>query len=101
MRVRASLSPYQSLPLQIKPQITPTKNGGRFDIMIYPRSADGKPIEKIELTLPMPKSTTTVNATCNLGQYMYDPVNKTVRWEVGKLQLKDRAPALSGTFNTR
>ncbi|KAG0750595.1 hypothetical protein G6F57_000571 [Rhizopus arrhizus] len=100
MSYRASLSPYQSLPLQIKPQITPTKNGGRFDIMIYPRSADGKPIEKIELTLPMPKSTTTVNATCNLGQYMYDPVNKTVRWEVGKLQLKDRAPALSGTFNT-
>jgi AP-3 complex subunit mu len=64
------------MPLQIKPQIMPTKNGGRFDITIHPRSTDGKPIEKIVLTLPMPKSTSSVNATCNLGQYMYDPVNK-------------------------
>jgi hypothetical protein len=54
----------------------PTKNGGRFDISIQPRSTDGKPIEKIVLTLPMPKSTSSVNATCNSGQYMYDPVNK-------------------------
>lgn len=64
------------MPLQIKPQIMPTKNGGRFDISIQPRSTDGKPIEKIVLTLPMPKSTSSVNATCNSGQYMYDPVNK-------------------------
>lgn len=69
--------------------------------MIHPRSTDGKPIEKVALTFPMPKSTTSVNATCNSGQYMYDPVNKSIRWEVGKLQLKDRAPALSGTFHTR
>lgn len=54
----------------------PTKNGGRFDITIHPRSTDGKPIEKIVLTLPMAKSTSSVNATCNSGQYMYDPVNK-------------------------
>ncbi|CEI94906.1 hypothetical protein G6F70_004747 [Rhizopus microsporus] len=100
MSYRASLSPNQALPLHIKPQITSTKNGGRFDIMIHPRSTDGKPIEKVALTFPMPKSTTSVNATCNSGQYMYDPVNKSIRWEVGKLQLKDRAPALSGTFHT-
>lgn len=67
------------MPLQIKPQIMPTKNGGRFDISIQPRSTDGKPIEKIVLTLPMPKSTSSVNATCNSGQYMYDPVNKVCR----------------------
>lgn len=89
------------MPLQIKPQITPTKNGGRFDISIQPRSTDGKPIEKIVLVLPMPKSTTSVNATCNSGQYMYDPVVKSIRWEVGKLTQRDRAPVLSGTFNTR
>lgn len=64
------------MPLQIKPQIMPTKNGGRFDITVHPRSTDGKPIEKVVLTLPMPKSTTSVNATCNFGQYMYDPVIK-------------------------
>lgn len=82
---RASLSPYQAMPLQIKPQIMPTKNGGRFDISIQPRSTDGKPIEKIVLTLPMPKSTSSVNATCNSGQYMYDPVNKVTLSKVGNV----------------
>jgi AP-3 complex subunit mu len=64
------------MPVQIKPQIMPTKNGGRFDISIQPRSTDGKPIENIVLTIPVPKSTSSVNATCNSGQYMYDPANK-------------------------
>ncbi|KAI8647861.1 AP-3 complex subunit MU-1 [Parasitella parasitica] len=100
MSYRATLSPYQAMPLQIKPQIMPTKNGGRYDITVHPRSTDGKSIEKIVLVLPMPKSTTSVNATCNYGQYMYDPVNKSIRWEIGKLSQRDRAPVLSGTFST-
>jgi hypothetical protein len=52
---------------------------GKFDISINPRSTDGKPIEKVVVTIPMSKSTTTVNATCNVGQYMFDPVTKV--WE--------------------
>ncbi|KAI8350120.1 AP-3 complex subunit MU-1 [Blakeslea trispora] len=100
MSYRASLSPFQAIPIQVKPQILPTKNGGRFDITVHPRSTDGKPIEKVVLILPVPKSTSSVNATCSFGQYMYDPVNKTIRWEIGKLSLRDRAPVLSGTFST-
>ncbi|KAI8887102.1 clathrin adaptor, mu subunit [Backusella circina FSU 941] len=100
MSYRTTLSPYQAIPLQVKPQIIPTSNGGRFDISVQPRSTDGKPIENVVITLPMPKSSTSVNATCNVGQYMYDPVNKSIRWEIGKLQLRDRAPVLSGTFST-
>lgn len=49
---------------------------GKFDITIHPRATDGKPIEKVLLILPMPSSTVGVNATCNTGQYMYDPVSK-------------------------
>lgn len=100
MSYRASLSPYQAMPLQIKPQMIPSKNGGRFDISVHPRSSDGKAIEKVVLTLPMPKTTTNVNATCNMGQYMYDPVNKTLSWDIGKLTQRDRAPVLSGTFSS-
>ncbi|KAI8977042.1 Mu homology domain-containing protein [Mycotypha africana] len=100
MSYRASLSPYQAMPLQIKPQITSTNNGGRFDIKVQPRSTDGKPIEKVVLTLPMPRATQSVNASCNFGQYMYDPVRKSITWDIGKLSLKDIAPTLSGTFST-
>lgn len=67
------------MPLQVKPQILPTKNGGKFDITVLPRSTDGKPIEKVAISLPMPKSTTSVSATCNVGNYMYDPVTKVTR----------------------
>ncbi|KAG0169220.1 AP-3 complex subunit mu-2 [Apophysomyces sp. BC1015] len=100
MSYRAPLSHHQAMPLQIKPQILPSKNGGKFDLSVHPRSTDGKPIERVTLTLPMPKSTTSVNATCNVGQYMYDPVTKTIKWEIGKLQQRERAPMLSGTFSS-
>ncbi|ORX59464.1 clathrin adaptor, mu subunit [Hesseltinella vesiculosa] len=100
MSYRVALSPYQAMPLQIKPQILPTKNGGKFDITVHPRSTDGKPIEAIVLSIPMSKSTTSVNATCNVGNYMYDPITKTVKWEISKLQQRERAPMLSGTFSS-
>ncbi|KAI8072835.1 AP-3 complex subunit MU-1 [Gongronella butleri] len=100
MSYRVGLSPYQAMPLQVKPQILPTKNGGKFDISVLPRSTDGKPIESIVLSIPMPKSATSVNATCNVGNYMYDPVTKMVKWEISKLQQRERAPMLSGTFSS-
>ncbi|ORZ25049.1 AP-3 complex subunit MU-1 [Absidia repens] len=100
MSYRVALSPYQSMPLQVKPQILPTKNGGKFDISVLHRFSDGKPIENVTVSLPMPKSTTNVSATCNVGNYMYDPVTKTINWEIGKIQQRERAPMLSGTFNS-
>ncbi|CAO3614110.1 unnamed protein product [Cunninghamella blakesleeana] len=100
MSYRVALTPYQAMPLQIKPQILPNKNGGKFDISVHHRSTDGKPIERVTLTLPMPKSTASVSATCNVGNYMYDPVTKTIKWEIGKLQQRERAPMLSGTFSS-
>ncbi|KAI8379454.1 AP-3 complex subunit MU-1 [Radiomyces spectabilis] len=100
MSYRAALSPYQAMPLQVKPQFLPSKNGGKFDISVHPRTSDGKPVEHITITIPMPRSTTSVTATCNIGQYMYDPVSKTIKWDISKLQQRERAPMLSGTFNS-
>lgn len=73
------LSQYQAMPLHVKPQILPSKNGGKFDISVTPRSTDGKPIERVRLTIPMLKTTVSINATCNVGQYMYDPVTKVCK----------------------
>lgn len=63
-----------------------TKNGGKFDLTLQARSTEGKSIENVLLVLPMAKSVTSVNATCNVGGYMFDPVskvgvrNKRERW---------------------
>ncbi|KAI7862772.1 CBN-APM-3 protein [Spinellus fusiger] len=99
MSYRAILSHQNALPIQIKPTLLLSKTGGKFDITVHPRFAD-KVMERVVLTLPMPKGTTGVNATCNIGQYMYDPVSKTIKWDLGKLQLKERSPILSGTFSS-
>ncbi|KAJ2964242.1 hypothetical protein NQZ79_g772 [Umbelopsis isabellina] len=101
MSYRVNLPGQQILPLQVKPQFYNTGNGGKFDISINPRSTDGKPIEKVVVTIPMTKSATTVNATCNVGQYMYDPVTKSIKWEISKIQIRDRTPMLSGTYSSR
>ncbi|KAM3586183.1 hypothetical protein VKS41_002711 [Umbelopsis sp. WA50703] len=100
MSYRVNLPGQQILPLQVKPQFYNTGNGGKFDISINPRSTDGKPIEKIVVTIPMTKSAATVNATCNVGQYMYDPVTKSIKWEISKIQIRDRTPMLSGTYSS-
>ncbi|KAI9311783.1 Mu homology domain-containing protein [Dichotomocladium elegans] len=100
MSYRVALNHFQAMPLQVKPQILLSQNGGKFDITVHPRTSGGKPIENVVLTLPMPKSTNNVNATCNSGQYMYDPVTKSIRWDIGKIQPRDRAPMLSGTFRS-
>ncbi|KAH8556450.1 Mu homology domain-containing protein [Umbelopsis sp. PMI_123] len=99
MSYRVNLPQQQILPLQVKPQFYNTANGGKFDLSINPRSTDGKPIEKVVVTIPMSKGTTSVNATCNVGQYMYDPVTKSIKWEIPKIQVRDRTPMLSGTYS--
>ncbi|CAI2177955.1 6861_t:CDS:10 [Funneliformis geosporum] len=99
MSYRVNLPHHQSLPVYVKPQIHIGNNGGKFDISINIRNTDGKPVENVLLVFPLAQSVSNVNATCNLGSYIFDPVTKSIRWDLGKLELKDR-PLLSGNFNS-
>ena len=49
---------------------------GKFDISINVRNTDGKPVENVLVVFPLGKTVSNVNATCNLGSYMFDPVTK-------------------------
>ncbi|CAG8823564.1 26998_t:CDS:2, partial [Dentiscutata erythropus] len=71
----------------------------KFDISIIIRNTDGKSVENVLLVFPLAQSVTNVNATCNLGSYIYDPVTKSIKWDLGKIETKDRTPNLSGNFS--
>ncbi|KAG0368445.1 AP-3 complex subunit mu-2 [Gamsiella multidivaricata] len=98
MSYRVNLPSQQNLPVQVKPSINIGANGAKFDITVSLRNTEGKPLENVVLTLPLHKSTTTLTAHCNVGQYMFDPVGKVLRWDIGKIVPRERAPVLSGSF---
>ncbi|KAF9965516.1 AP-3 complex subunit mu-2 [Mortierella alpina] len=98
MSYRVNLPSQQNLPIQVKPSINIGANGAKFDISVSLRNTEGKAVENVVLTLPLHKSTTTLTAHCNGGQYMFDPVAKVLRWDVGKIVPRERAPVLSGSF---
>ncbi|KAG0053065.1 AP-3 complex subunit mu-2 [Gryganskiella cystojenkinii] len=98
MSYRVNLPSQQNLPIQVKPSINIGANGGKFDISVSLRNTDGKPVENVVLTLPLHKSTNSLTAHCNVGQYMFDPVGKVLRWEIGKIVPRERAPVISGSF---
>ncbi|KAF9409345.1 AP-3 complex subunit mu-2, partial [Entomortierella beljakovae] len=98
MSYRFNLPSQQNLPVQVKPSFNIGTNGAKFDITVNLRNTSNKSLENVVLTLPLQKSTTTLTANCNVGQYIFDPVGKVLRWEIGKIVLKERAPVLSGSF---
>ncbi|CAG8566061.1 9820_t:CDS:10 [Ambispora gerdemannii] len=100
MSYRVNLPRNQILPINVKPQIHIGNTGGKFDISITIRNTDGKSVEKVLLVFPLGKSVLNVNATCNLGSYMFDHVAKCIRWDLGKITPKEKTPALSGNFTS-
>ncbi|KAG0227800.1 AP-3 complex subunit mu-1 [Actinomortierella wolfii] len=98
MSYRVNLPSMQTLPIHVKPTIHIGPNGGKLEIAVNLRQTDGKPVENCVLTIPMHKSTMSLVATLNQGQYMFDPVTKNLRWDVGKVLPRERAPVLSATF---
>ncbi|KAF9899288.1 AP-3 complex subunit mu-2 [Lobosporangium transversale] len=98
MSYRVNLPSQQNLPVQVKPSINIGTNGAKFDITVCLRNTEGKSLEDVVLILPLHKSTTNLTAHCNVGQYMFDPVGKVLRWDIGKIVPRERAPVISGSF---
>ncbi|ORY01164.1 AP-3 complex subunit MU-1 [Basidiobolus meristosporus CBS 931.73] len=98
MSYRVDLRNPTYLPIYVKPQISIYNNGGKFDISVSIRHSDGKPVENLAITFPMAQSIENVSASPNIGQYTFDRATKVLRWDIGRVQMKDRMPMISGTF---
>lgn len=85
-----------SLPVYVTPQFSFAEGTGKFTIKLGPKQTMGKVVEDVKLTIPMPKCVINVNPTCTYGTPVYDPVNRVVTWNIGKL-LPQKYMSLSGS----
>lgn len=68
--------------------IAPSKN----KILFYPK------LENVKLEIPMGKSVLNCTLTATQGKYTFDPVSKTLAWDIGKVDAQ-KSPNLKGTVN--
>lgn len=84
------------LPIYVKPQITFNAAGGRVTVMVGTKQTNGKQVEDTVITIPFPKSVSSVNFTVSTGNFQFDDMTKVCRWSIGKIP-KDKSPILEGT----
>lgn len=87
-----------ALPMSLTPQFTFSEHGPcKFSVRALPRNTQGKILEDVKVTIPMPKCVSNVLPTATYGMPNYDPVKRTVIWNIGKLS-PDRRIELNGTI---
>merc|ERR1712196_676867 len=87
-----------SPPLYVKPQISFSGSGGMVNVTCGEKQmslSKGKAVEDVKVVIPFPKAVSTVNLTCNVGNYMFDDISKVLEWNIGKIP-KDKTPLIQG-----
>lgn len=75
-----------SLPINIRPIVTFSDAGhGKLDVEVTTAHSGGKIVEDFVLLIPMSKHVNNASLTPSVGNYSFDQVSKTIRWEVKKL----------------
>ncbi|XP_077986319.1 AP-3 complex subunit mu-1-like [Glandiceps talaboti] len=87
-----------AIPIYVRPQISFREGGGRFDLTVGPKQTMGKTIDSVVITAELPKVVLNMNLTTTQGNYSFDPVNKTLTWEVGKINTQ-KLPSIKGNMS--
>mmetsp|Transcript_18364 Transcript_18364/g.40135 ORF Transcript_18364/g.40135 Transcript_18364/m.40135 type:complete len:468 (-) Transcript_18364:207-1610(-) len=89
---------HSRLPIYIKPQISLTEHNGRVNVIVGSKTdLDGKPVENLVLSMPLPSNTAHADLTANCGTVELDIKKRVCKWDIGKLP-KDKNPMLTGTL---
>lgn len=87
------------IPLHVRPSINFSEQGhGRIDVELSLKSTGGQAVEEVVLTCQMPKVVNSVSTNCSFGSQIFDQVNKTLKWRIGKLPM-DKAITMKGTIS--
>jgi len=99
-----------TLPFYVKPQVSFNKDEGRVNVMVGLKSgipvgkakeatdSDKKQeIQKMEVTIPLPKETEGVRVDVNQGSYQYDAAKKQIIWKIGSVS-GEATPSLSAVI---
>ncbi|KAJ8039183.1 AP-3 complex subunit mu-1 [Holothuria leucospilota] len=88
-----------AIPVYVRPNITIREGSGKFELSIGPKQTMGKLVEDVVVTSDFPKQVLNMTLTPSQGTYSFDPVNKTLRWEVGKINPQKQIPNIKGTIS--
>eukprot|EP00127_Corallochytrium_limacisporum_P001836 Clim_evm2s87 gene=Clim_evmTU2s87 len=88
------------LPLIVNPMfaVGPEGTTGRVDLQVQSRSPEGKPLEKVKLSVQMPDSVTSMSLNTGTGTCRFDQITRTLTWDIGNV-VAGRNLSLSGSFN--
>ncbi|XP_076814133.1 AP-3 complex subunit mu-1-like [Clavelina lepadiformis] len=87
-----------SIPIYIRHNIQYTNAGGKFEVTIGPRHTMGKVIEDLKISAFMPKQVLNINLFPTQGDYTFNPVDKEMIWEVGKI-VSGKPPSIRGSIS--
>lgn len=73
---------------------------GRMDITVGPKTTLGRVVEGVKLEIRMPKAVLTCALLASQGKYTFDPVTKTLHWDVGRIDVT-KLPNIRGTVSVQ
>ncbi|VDK76974.1 unnamed protein product [Dibothriocephalus latus] len=74
-----------ALPISLRQSIILKETGSRLDISVTPKSTGGKPLEQVKVTAVLPVEVSNVSVTPSQGKSTFDPVSKTLVWDVSSV----------------
>jgi AP-3 complex subunit mu len=70
---------------------------GSMTITVGARPTDGRPVEDVALSIPLPESVSNATLSATVGTAIFDTQRREVSWRIGKIP-KDRLPILTGSL---
>ncbi|XP_065830279.1 AP-3 complex subunit mu-1-like [Oscarella lobularis] len=85
MSYHITSSSVVTFPVWVKPMFHFREGSGSLDISVGPKQTMGKQVEEVELNVVMPKMVQNCTLTPTVGNYLFDPTTKTLKWHIGRL----------------
>ncbi|KAL7058069.1 hypothetical protein AAHC03_016942 [Spirometra sp. Aus1] len=89
-----NLSPLV-LPISLRHSVVLKETGSRLDLSVTPKSTSGKALEQVKASLVLPAEVSNVSVTPSQGKATFDPVSKTLVWDIGRIEPRCN-PTLKG-----
>lgn len=88
-----------AIPIYVRHNLSfKTGEQGKLDITVGPKTTLGRTVEQVKLEVCMPKCVLNCLLVPNQGKYSFDPVQKILHWDVGRVDVT-KLPNLRGTVS--
>lgn len=85
-----------AIPIYVRHMLTLKTGDAKLDITVGPKTTLGRTIEGVKLEISLPKTIMNCLLVSNQGKYTFDPVQKVLHWDVGRIDVT-KLPNIRGT----